>query len=157
MTDINFTAAQPPIQFLLEEGAITPTRGTPDSAGWDLSVSNNQPPTTLKMGERPIIVDTGVRVAIPDGCVGLVIQRSSLAAKGLFCNLGVIDSDYRGTIKLILWSITANTAVEPGARVAQLVVTPIAQLVVTPIVTSAIGVQSLPPSTRGEGGLGSTG
>ena len=104
----------------------------------------------VRAGEPPVVVNTGVRVAIPAGCVGLVIQRSSVAAEGLFCNLGVIDSDYRGTIKLLLWTPSEPAHyVAPGSRIAQLIVAPIADF--------GYVTHSLPPTARGEGGLGSTG
>ena len=135
------------VLFQLEEGAIEPTRGTAASAGWDLSVSKNVQPQIVTA--TPLMVDTGVRVAIPEGCVGLIIQRSSLAKLGLFCNLGVIDSDYRGTIKLLLWSIAGTIHVFPEDRVAQLVVVPIVEY-------GAITAE-LSPTERGEGGFGSTG
>jgi dUTP pyrophosphatase len=99
-------------------------------------------------------VPTGVAVAIPDGFVGLVAPRSGLAAKhgiGVVNAPGVVDSGYRGEIKVILINQgTSDVSFKRGDRIAQLVVTPV-------VVQDLVEVDELPESVRGEGGLGSTG
>jgi dUTP pyrophosphatase len=98
---------------------------------------------------------------LPPGYVGLVCSRSGLAAKnGVFVlnAPGVIDEDYRGELKVILgrlaytpqWPSENYTLVEPGMRIAQLMVMPIPQLAVEE-------VTHFSTTARGEGGLGSTG
>jgi len=101
------------------------------------------------------MVPTGLSVAIPDGHAGLVLPRSGLASRqGLtMANApGLIDSGYRGEITCAVVNLDRDQAVKirEGDRIAQLVV------VALPQVRSA-WVDELPPSTRGEGGFGSTG
>ena len=91
---------------------------------------------------------------VPKGCAGLIYARSSLGAKrGLAPanKVGVIDSDYRGEIRVVLFNHSKQTQkVEPGERVAQLLITP----VYTPAYEE---VEDLSDTHRGEGGFGSTG
>jgi dUTP pyrophosphatase len=109
---------------------------------------------TLKPGERAL-VPTGIAVAIPSGCVGLVHPRSGLAARHgvtLVNAPGTIDAGYRGEVKVILANTDLHDPVtlDRGARIAQLVI----QRVET---AEIVEVDTLPVSTRGAGGFGSTG
>ena len=120
-------------------------------AGLDLFAAEH---VTLRPGERAQ-VRTGVAVAIPEGHAGYVQARSGRAAReglGLLNAPGLIDSGYRGEIKVILvnWDPAAPIEIKRGDRIAQLVILKVAhaQLEV---------VDDLPPSERGEGGHGSTG
>lgn len=101
------------------------------------------------------MVGTGLAVAIPRGHAGLVVPRSGLAARhglGKVNAPGLIDPGYRGEVKVILLNTdrTEPFVVEPGMRIAQLVI------VELPAV-ELVEVDELPPSERGEGGLGSSG
>lgn len=125
-------------------------RATEGSAGYDLRAFYGcviEPSETLA-------VDTGVHVAIPEGYVGMVCSRSGLAAKHGVHVLnapGIIDSDYRGEIMVLLRNSGHSTHfIKEGDRIAQLVIVPC----ITPKVEY---VESLPATTRGAGGLGSTG
>jgi dUTP pyrophosphatase len=97
-------------------------------------------------------VGTGLRVSIPAGYVGLVWPRSGLALKhGIDTLAGVIDSDYRGEVRIVL----ANHGgmpfeIQVGDRVAQLLVQPVVR-------ADFLRVENLPPTGRNEGGFGSTG
>ena len=120
-------------------------------AGLDLFAAEH---VTLRPGERAM-VRTGVAVAIPEGFAGYVHARSGRAAReglGLVNAPGLIDSGYRGEIKVILvnWDRAATIEIKRGDRIAQLVILAVqhAELEV---------VDDLPPSERGEGGHGSTG
>jgi dUTP pyrophosphatase len=100
-------------------------------------------------------VGTGIAVAIPPGHAGLVLPRSGLAARhglGKVNAPGLIDEGYRGEVKVILLNTdrTEPFVVEPGMRIAQLVVVELPQVEV-------VEVDELPPSERGAGGLGSSG
>lgn len=97
-------------------------------------------------------VGTGIRVAIPRGLVGLVWPRSGLALrKGIDTLAGVVDSDYRGEVKVILVNHGGMPfEIQPGDRVAQLLLQPVVQ-------GDYLRVESLPPTGRNEGGFGSTG
>lgn len=110
-------------------------------------------PLTIQPGESAW-VGTGVRVAIPDGYVGLQFPRSGLGCNHGIClanGTGVIDSGYRGEVRAKLLNLGAEPfEVLPGSRVCQLVIVPFARARFEP-------VGELPPSERGTDGYGSTG
>ena len=135
----------------LQDDAILPTRAHDGDAGLDLYASE---PAHIGPGER-WSVGTGVAVEIPDGHAGLVLPRSGLAKKHgitLVNAPGLIDSGYRGELRVLLLNTDpADTfRVEPGDRIAQLVIAPIA--IATPVETAALA-----DSARGDGGFGSSG
>ena len=131
----------------INQAALIPARQTEGSAGFDL---HSITPISIWPGEWQKI-KTGISVKVPTGCVGLIKPRSSLAARhGLDVLAGVIDSDYRGELIVVLINHGSERYdVQTGDRVAQ--------LVVTPIVTESIEVGSLDETIRGSGGFGSTG
>lgn len=136
-----------PVKRLHHE-AVLPGQGREGDAGYDLTAPHGG---ILDAGERADF-GTGLAVAIPEGYVGLIKPRSGLALRsGIDVLGGVIDSGYRGEIRVILFN-TSDTdfIVSDGDRIAQLVVQPVAQ----PIYTE---VYELPESVRAEGGFGSTG
>jgi dUTP pyrophosphatase len=101
------------------------------------------------------VVGTGLAVAIPPGHAGLVVPRSGLAASAGISVVnapGLVDSGYRGEVKVILLNTdgAATFAVEPGMRIAQLVIVPVPSVAV-------VEADSLPGSERGDGGFGSSG
>jgi dUTP pyrophosphatase len=139
-----------PFAKVRPEGQL-PGAQHPGDAGLDLRAAVG---ATVKPGERAM-VPTGVAVAIPDGHAGLVLPRSGLASKrGLtLANApGLIDAGYRGEVICAVVNLDPHEAVEisVGDRIAQLVV------VAVPEVMPSF-VEELPPSSRGEGGFGSTG
>lgn len=137
---------------LLRENARIPTYGTEFSAGADLYACLEEPVTILP-GETKAI-PTGIAMEVPVGCAGLVYARSSMGVKrGLAPanKVGVIDSDYRGEILVMLHNHgSAPQSVEHGERVAQMLITP----VLTPAYEA---VAELSDTLRGSGGFGSTG
>lgn len=136
----------------LSPNAILPTYGSLEAAGADLYACLEEE-ITIAPGETAWI-GTGLSLEVPKGCAGLVYARSSLGAKrGLAPanKVGVIDSDYRGEVKVVLFNHSAQTqTVAPGERIAQLLITP----VVTPPYVEA---EDLSETDRGAGGFGSTG
>lgn len=129
-----------------------PYYATPGAAALDLHACLDGP-VTIAPGGRTLI-PTGLAVAIPTGYVGIVAVRSSMGIKNgvsLSNGIGVIDSDYRGPLGVGLYNMEATPyTVRPGDRIAQ--------LMVVPVVRETIEVvDQLPPTERGEGGLGSTG
>lgn len=135
----------------LRPDAEIPSQAYEGDAGLDLAACE---PAVLEPGERAI-VPTGVAVEIPEGYAGFVQPRSGLAARhglGKVNAPGLIDPGYRGEVKVILLNTdrVEPFVVEPGMRVAQLVI------VELPAV-ELVEVDELPPSDRGEGGLGSSG
>lgn len=135
----------------LHAAAVVPTRAHPNDAGLDLAACEA---VELGPGERAV-VGTGIAVAIPPGHAGLVVPRSGLAARhglSVVNGPGLIDEGYRGEVKVILLNTdrAERFTVEPGMRIAQLVVVALHG-------TDPVEVDALPPSARGEGGLGSSG
>ncbi len=136
----------------LSPNATLPTYGSVEAAGADLYACLDAP-VTIEPGETAWI-PTGLALEVPKGCAGLIYARSSLGVKrGLAPanKVGVIDSDYRGEIRVVLLNHgkVAQT-VEHGERIAQFVITP----VLTPAYEE---VEELSDTVRGAGGFGSTG
>jgi len=136
----------------LRAGATLPTYGTEFSAGADLYACLEEDVVIAPGQTRKI--PTGLAMELPVGCAGLIYARSSLGTKrGLAPanKVGVIDSDYRGEVRVVLFNHSAKTqTVAPGERIAQLLITP----VVTPPYVEA---EELSSTDRGAGGFGSTG
>ena len=127
-----------------------PERAYQGDAGLDLSSCER---VVLAPGDRAL-VPTGLAVAIPDGYAGFVQPRSGLAARHgitIVNTPGLIDSGYRGEVKVALLNTDARQSfvVEPGMRIAQLVVLPVPDL-------ELVVVDELPESERGVRGFGSS-
>jgi dUTP pyrophosphatase len=134
----------------LSADAVIPDRAYPGDAGLDLSASER---VELAPGQRAL-VGTGLAVAIPDGFAGFVQPRSGLASRHgitIVNTPGLVDSGYRGELRVILLNTDREHAfvVEPGMRIAQLVVVPVA----TP---APVEVDELPETERGVRGFGSS-
>lgn len=136
----------------LRPQAILPTYGSLEAAGADLYACLDAP--MMAAPGQTVWIPTGLAMEIPEGCAGLVYARSGMACKrGLAPanKVGVIDSDYRGEITVVLHNHGGTTqTIENGERIAQLVITP----VITPPYRE---VEELRDSVRGIGGFGSTG
>jgi len=134
----------------LRPDVVMPSRAYEGDAGLDLSAADA---VVLAPGERAVI-GTGLAVAVPEGHAAFVQPRSGLAARHGITIVnapGLVDSGYRGEVKVVLLNTGAEPfAVEPGMRIAQLVVLP----VVSP---EPVEVDELPGSERGERGHGSSG
>jgi dUTP pyrophosphatase len=138
-----------PIQRLRPD-AVIPERAYSGDAGLDLSACER---VELGPGERAV-VGTGLAVAIPEGHAGFVQPRSGLAARHgitIVNTPGLVDSGYRGELRVVLLNTDREHAfvVEPGMRVAQLVVIPVAE-------PEPLEVDELPESERGVRGFGSS-
>ena len=127
-----------------------PEYATPASAGGDLRASEAR---VIPPGGRAL-VPTGLRIALPEGYEAQVRPRSGLALKHgvtLPNSPGTIDADYRGEIGVILMNLGQEPfVVEPGDRIAQMVVAPVARVAWSE-------AEALDATERGEGGFGSTG
>ena len=138
-----------PIQRLRPD-AVVPGRAYSGDAGLDLSSCER---VELAPGERAL-VPTGLAVAIPEGYAGFVQPRSGLATKhgiSIVNTPGLVDSGYRGELLVNLVNTDKRDAfvVEPGMRIAQLVILPIPEL-------ELVEVDELPESERGVRGFGSS-
>lgn len=135
----------------LRDDALLPARAHRGDAGLDLSACEE---VTIGPGERAL-VSTGLAVEIPEDHAGIVAPRSGLALRhgiSIVNTPGVIDAGYRGEVRVILLNTDRREAftVEPGMRIAQLLVMP-----VTPV--EVIEVTGLTETARGAGGFGSSG
>lgn len=127
--------------------AILPVRAHPDDAGLDLYTVEG----AILAPRQGKAMKTGIAMAVPQGHVGLIADRSSMAKKGIKTAGGVIDAGYRGEVLVMLWNISNDEIrINAGERIAQLLLLPI----ITPAVTE---VQVLDETPRGDGGFGSTG
>ena len=137
---------------IMRQGAKLPTYGTAEAAGADLYACL-EAPVTIEPG-KTAFVPTGIALEVPRHCAGLVYARSGLACKrGLAPanKVGVIDSDYRGEIFVVLYNHgEVSQTIENGERIAQLVITPVLQ-------PAYEQVEELTDTVRNEGGFGSTG
>ena len=134
----------------LHDGAVIPERAYEGDAGLDLVSCEH---AVLGPGERAIVA-TGIVVEIPEGYAGFVQPRSGLAARhgiGVVNSPGLIDSGYRGEIRVVLLNTDRETefTIEPGMRIAQLVIAPVASVRV-------VEADELAASERGSRGFGSS-
>jgi dUTP diphosphatase len=134
----------------LRDDAVLPERAYSGDAGLDLAACDRH---ELGPGERAV-VGTGLAVAIPEGYAGFVQPRSGLAARHGITVVnapGLVDAGYRGEIRVVLLNTDRSDpfVVDPGMRIAQLVVLPVPELELTE-------VEELPESERGVRGFGSS-
>ena len=134
---------------LLSDLAKTPTQGTQFSAGYDLYAAEEI--VVPRLGRK--LIKTNVSMAIPMNHYGRIAPRSGLAYKnGIDVLAGVIDSDYRGDIGVILYNTDNNLdfAVKTGDKIAQIIIESCSTI-------NFVKTENLPATKRGEGGYGHTG
>lgn len=122
-------------------------KATPQSAGYDLR-------SLEKISLNPGInrVKTGISMQIPEGYYGQIFSRSGMASKGILAEGGVIDSDYRGEVGVIINNVSGNTVeIDEGTRIAQLVIIKIWDFELEKT------TEDFTETVRGTGGFGSTG
>lgn len=131
-----------------EHSLPLPSRASHGAAGFDLMAADG---VTVYRGGR-VMIATGFAWDIPDGYVGMIRPRSGLAVKhGIDVLAGVIDSDYRGEVKVVLINHGERAVdFQQGDRVAQMVIQPV-------VITEIEEVSELDDTERGGGGFGSTG
>ena len=138
------------LQMVTEE--FVPKYATNGSAGFDLFCNNDE--DIIAKPNEVVKVPTGIKISIPEGYFGAVYPRSSAGIKhriSLANTTGIIDSDYRGEVKLFLVNNSdKDYVISKGDRLAQLVIQPFVQVDIEI-------VDSLDNTERGEGGIGSTG
>ena len=127
--------------------AKLPQYGHTGDAGLDLFSSID---FVLEKGQVEAI-PSGIKVAIPDGFVGLIWDKSGVSLKGVHRLAGVIDSGYRGEVKVVMINLSDKPfAIDKGMKIAQMLVQPITMVRV-------VETEDLDDTSRGEGGFGSTG
>ena len=136
----------------LKDKAILPKYQTDGAAGMDISACLDET-VTLKPMERKLI-STGFAIAVPDGYAAFLYARSGLASKkGITLPncVGVVDSDYRGEVKVALVNLSDEEfLINDGDRIAQMVISPVNQAIL-------IETDELSETERAGGGFGSTG
>ena len=132
----------------LDPRALLPTRGSSLAAGLDIYAIED---LTILPGDRALAL-TGLAVAIPEGYYGRLAPRSGLATKeGLDTLAGVIDADYRGEIRCLLYNTGHETITLPAqSKICQLII----ERIITP---AAVWADEISDTDRGSGGFGSTG
>lgn len=132
------------------DNATIPTKGSALAAGYDLYASED----TVIPAQDNGLVSTDISVVVPIGTYGRVAPRSGLAVKhGISTGAGVIDADYRGEVKVVLFNhAKKDFEVKKGDRIAQLILEKI-----TLAEVEEITQEELTATDRGEGGFGSTG
>lgn len=136
----------------LKPNAVLPTYGSEVAAGADLYACLDEAVTIAPHETK--LVPTGLAMELPLGWAGLVYARSGLASKRHLApanKVGVIDPDYRGEVMVALHNHgTEPQTIDPGERIAQLVLTPY-------LTARFLEAEELSDTVRGEGGFGSTG
>lgn len=136
------------------EGLPLPAYQTPGAAGLDIAAALAEGEVLRLAPGARALAPSGFAIALPEGYEGQVRPRSGLALKHGITVLnapGTIDADYRGEVKVLLINLGVEPVeIEPGDRIAQLVVAPVSRL-------RLVEVDALPATARGAGGFGSTG
>jgi dUTP pyrophosphatase len=132
----------------LSSDAQLPTRGSDGAAGYDLQSTES---CVILPGKRAVVA-TGLSLELPHGVYGRIAPRSGLAVKhGIQVGAGVVDADYRGEVKVVLFNHDSNPyMIKPGYRIAQLIL----ERCETPEVEEIFDSSD---TSRGQGGFGSTG
>jgi len=129
--------------------ALLPHKAHPTDAGFDLAI----PVARTLAPHTQTAIDLELMMQLPSGWYGQILGRSSVFRRGLIVHPGVIDTDYRGPIQLLIQNQTPHVqSLQRGERLAQLLLLPVPSVVVTPVTPDILSV-----TARGSGGLGSTG
>jgi dUTP pyrophosphatase len=133
----------------ISPGARLPIYQHPGDAGMDLFAAEE---TALSAGEVKA-VPTGIRMAIPEGYVGLIWDKSGISLQGVHRLAGVVDAGYRGEVKVVMVNLGKETYIfKKGQKVAQMLIQPVHAAEI-----EDVGEGHLDETDRGEGGFGSTG
>jgi dUTP pyrophosphatase len=134
----------------LATDALLPIRKSEKAAGYDV-YSNEAVTLPPLSASKSVLVSTGIAMTVPDGTYGQLAPRSGLSVKGIHVGAGVIDADYTGEVKVLLFNLTdKEITLEKHERIAQLII----KKIETPEVEE---VEELGVTERGEQGFGSTG
>lgn len=135
------------MEIMLDNGAYMPSRGHKTDAGLDLRT----PKAVTVPAYESVAVDTGVHVALPHGCAGLLVSKSGLNVRHGITSTGLIDDGYTGSIVVKLYNNKGEDYdFEAGDKISQ--------LVVIPVVCEPLGqVSAFNQTERGDNGFGSTG
>lgn len=132
----------------VSSNAKTPLKVTPNSAGFDLFAAEDK----IVRAKNKNLISTDLIIALPAGHYGRIAPRSGLAAHHFIdVGAGVIDRDYRGVVKVLLFNFSdSDFYVQKGSRIAQLIIEKILE-------SEFVECYSLPTTERGDSGFGSSG
>jgi len=131
----------------IHPAAKLPSYGHAGDAGLDLFASENY----ILMPGAVRAVQTGIKVAIPRGYVGLIWDKSGISLRGVHKLAGVVDAGYRGEVQVVMINLgTTPFEIKAGMKIAQMLVQPVNEVQV-------VEADELDDTSRGEGGFGSTG
>jgi dUTP pyrophosphatase len=145
-------ATAAPLRLLvapLSAQAFLPQKAHASDAGFDLAI----PAERILAPYEHTAIDLEIAVQIPPGWYGQIFGRSSVFQRGIMVHPGVIDTDYRGPLQLLVYNRCATSyTVQRGDRLAQLLLLPVPTVTLTPVTPA-----ELHATARGAGGVGSTG
>ncbi len=135
---------------ILRPGARLPVRATDGASGYDVYACLSG--GAVRLGPHPTLVPTGIAIEVPPGLDAQLRPRSGLGTKGVLATFGTIDADFRGELKVNMYTMAADIehVVQDGDRIGQLVITQLATVEFAPALV-------LSETRRGEAGHGSTG
>lgn len=131
----------------LRNTAKIPTKAHETDAGWDLYADIDEP--LFLTPNKTELISTGIGFSIPKGYCGMIKDRSSYGMNGDHVLAGIIDSSYRGLVKVVMYS-PFGRRINPGDKFAQMLILPVPQV-------TLVETEELDETTRGTGGFGSTG
>jgi len=138
------------VKVKLCKNSILPTKGSIGAAGSDLYAFVENGNIDIQPGDRKLI-NTGIQLCIPSWCYARIAPRSGLAVKGIDISAGVVDSDFRGEIHVLVVNNSKKVfTVKHGDRIAQMIL----EKIIHPVF---VETEFLDSTDRGESGFGSTG
>lgn len=144
------------IKFTKTKEVKTPNRAHPTDAGIDFFIPDDAPEKDLAIypGEK-VVIDSGIKLIIPKGYAGIFKNKSSIGAKGLLLGPCVVDSSYRGEIKILLWNVSSDVLhLNRGQKITQMLIQEVGNDHMSQITEEAFNQDT---TKRGDGGFGSTG
>ena len=146
--------------FKLNPNVKAPRKEHEGDAGWDLFYCGDEPIMLDALGNT-VVVPTGIALVVDQPFVAIVKEKSGLASKGVSVHAGVIDSEYRGEVGVVMsyrgkdtWECVPpmdKFTIEPGMKIAQVILVPVVMS------KEVVELDELPDTARGSGGFGSTG
>ncbi len=134
----------------LDASAREPGRAHRTDAGLDLCALDG----AVLAPRKGAKLRTGLAFAIPEGFVGMIADRSSMASKGFKIAGGIVDAGYRGEVHVVIWNLTdQELTLQAGDRIAQMLILPVA----LPEVFVVSEFEDRGSTSRGTGGFGSSG
>ena len=144
------------LQFIKIRDVKTPSRANTTDAGIDFFIPDDLSGKLTVVPNHKIEIPSGLKMVIPQGYAGIFKNKSSIGAKGLLLGPCVVDSDYRGEVKIVLWNVSDKTiTLKPGQKITQMLMQRIPMMGIYQITDELF--EQYDNTKRGSGGFGSTG